>query len=48
MLYLLYSPDTDTECKEHVREFLEVLHDGAAEGMDIGNVEDDDQVADTS
>jgi len=28
MLQLLYQPDTDSECKENVREFLEVLHDG--------------------
>jgi hypothetical protein len=41
MLTLLYVPDNDQECKDNVREFLEVLHDGAVdEGIDI---EDEEQ-----
>lgn len=28
MLQLLYQPDTDQDCKENVREFLEILHEG--------------------
>ena len=28
MLKLLYQPDTETDCKENVREFLENLHAG--------------------
>lgn len=30
-LALLYQPDTDGECKENMREFLEHLHDGTAD-----------------
>jgi hypothetical protein len=41
MLTLLYVPDNDQECKDNVREFLEILHDGAVEeGIDI---EDEEQ-----
>ena len=32
MLSLLYQPDTDTDCKENVREFLELLHEGGEDG----------------
>lgn len=28
-MVLLYQPDTDQECKENVKEFLEALHDGS-------------------
>lgn len=27
-MVLLYQPDTDQECKENMKEFLESLHDG--------------------
>ena len=27
-MVLLYQPDTDQECKENMKEFLEALHDG--------------------
>ena len=33
MLRLLYQPDTETECKENARDFLEVLHDGSVEAL---------------
>lgn len=42
MLQLLYQPDTEQECKENVREFLEVLHDGSVEAMEIGPDEEDE------
>lgn len=32
MLSLLYQPDTDGDCKENVREFLELLHEGGEDG----------------
>ena len=32
MLSLLYQPDTDADCKENVREFLELLHEGGEDG----------------
>jgi hypothetical protein len=31
MLRLLYQPDTESECKENVHDFLEELHDGSDE-----------------
>ena len=31
-LSLIYLPDTDTDCKENVREFLELLHEGGESG----------------
>lgn len=31
-LSLIYLPDTDTACKENVREFLELLHEGGESG----------------
>ena len=33
MLQLLYQPDTDQDCKENVREFLEILHEGGEDGQ---------------
>lgn len=31
-LGLIYQPDTDEACKENLREFLELLHDGGKDG----------------
>ena len=31
MLRLLYQPDTEQECKDNARDFLEELHDGSTE-----------------
>lgn len=28
-MVLLYQPDTDYQCKENIKEFLEALHDGS-------------------
>lgn len=33
MLKLLYQPDTETDCKENVREFLEHLHEGGEDTL---------------
>ena len=29
---MIYQPDTDEACKENLREFLELLHDGGKDG----------------
>ena len=29
---MIYLPDTDEDCKENVREFLELLHEGGESG----------------
>jgi len=31
-LSLIYKPDTDAGCKENLREFLELLHEGGDDG----------------
>ena len=31
-LSLIYLPDTDEDCKENLREFLELLHEGGDNG----------------
>ena len=31
-LSLIYLPDTDEDCKENLREFLELLHEGGETG----------------
>lgn len=41
MLQLLYLPDTEQECKDNTRDFLEVLHDGSHEHMEIGDDEEE-------
>jgi hypothetical protein len=37
MLKLLYQPDTETDCKENVREFLEHLHQGGEDTLAESN-----------
>ena len=32
MLNYMYLPDTDQDCKDNLREFIEQLHDGGMEG----------------
>lgn len=44
----MYQPDTDEQCKDLVRDFLEILHDGSMEGMGIGGEEEEDHIGEPS